>query len=363
MWQILVYPPEEGWESEEGLTVRASLEMVAQEVNQRHYGTQNHDIRFLYEPLPLQEDIYALCRPMLQTWRSQAVVGVLSFAPDVYNAEFVRAFQDSGLPLLLAYGEELPFRQEYGPPLQYVFALDLYSRFRVAAFAHVAPRMDIPGKGIGIFSDRLDPVLRRSATYLAEVLSLEDLIPMPLWSAGAMDRDVRPALTEAYHAGVSVLVNVMGLMEALDLWRTLKSMGNPFTLWHAGPLDPMLEVRSNIFAISQQWRIFHDSTLRELRSEIWFALHTRPKNLPLMARAYALGTWFVRGLDNAEEVPGPFLAESLARATAIPFGEETLSINPLTHRPFGRVVTLLLSSGSGWNPIKEFKIRSAAFPE
>ena len=38
LWQIFVYPPSEGWESDEGDSIRAALEMVAQEVNERHYG-------------------------------------------------------------------------------------------------------------------------------------------------------------------------------------------------------------------------------------------------------------------------------------------------------------------------------------
>ncbi len=364
MWQIFVYPPSEGWESDEGDSIRAALEMVAQEVNERHYGTQNHDIRFVYEPPMLREDLYPLGKPRVEEWkREKALVGALSFAPDSHNLELLRIYQETQLPLILAYGEEISLRQEYGPPLQYIFALDLYSRFRVAAFGHIAPGFMSPGTAMAVFSDRLDPVLRRSGTFLAELLSREEFVPMPLWSAGAMDRDVRPSLVEAEHAGASVLVNVMGLMEALDLWRTLKEMGRPFTFWHAGALDPMLEVRSGIFAVSQKWRISYDPTLRELRSKIWFALHERPRDMPLMARAYALGTWFVRGLDNTEKASGPFLADSLAKAKGIPFGEETLSINPLTHRPLGRMVTLLQSTGSGWKFIKEFRLRSAAFPE
>ena len=364
LWQIFVYPPSEGWESDEGDSIRAALEMVAQEVNERHYGTQNHDIRFVYQMPMLQEDLYPLGKPQVEEWRREkALVGALSFAPDSHNLELLRIYQETQLPLILAYGEEIPLRQEYGPPLEYIFALDLYSRFRPASFAHLAPLLTPLDTGIALYSDRLDPVLRRSSTYLAEVLAQQEMIPMPLWSAGAMDRDVRPSLLEVQHAGASVLVNLMGLMEALDIWRTLRTMGNPFEFWHAGALDPMLEMRKNVYAVSQQWRIDRDPTLRELRSEIWFALHQRPRHMPLMARAYALGTWFLRGLDNAEEVPGPFFAKALREAENIPFGEENLSINPLTHRPFGRVVTLLRSTGSGWHPIKEFRIRSAAFPE
>ena len=364
LWQIFVYPPSEGWESDEGDSIRAALEMVAQEVNERHYGTQNHDIRFVYQAPMLREDLYSLGKPRVEEWKKEkSLVGALSFAPDSHNLELLQVYQEVKLPLILAYGEEISLRQEYGPPLEYIFALDLYSRFRVASFGHLAPLLTAPKTGIALFSDRLDPVLRRSSTYLGEVLSQQERIPIPLWSAGAMDRDMRPALLEAQHAGGSVLVNVMGLMEALDLWRTLRAMGNPFTLWHAGDLDPMLEMRHNIYAVSQQWRIDRDPTLRELRSKIWFALHQRPRHMPLMARAYALGTWFVWGLDNAPEVPGSLFAKTLEEARNIPFGEEILAINPRTHRPLGRVVTLLLSSGSGWDPIKEFRVRSAVFPE
>ncbi len=74
LWQILVYPPEAGWESEEGHSIKSALEYIAKEVNELHYGVQNHDIRFLYQPRILREDIYELSLKRFRKWKDLAVV-------------------------------------------------------------------------------------------------------------------------------------------------------------------------------------------------------------------------------------------------------------------------------------------------
>lgn len=361
LWKVAVFPPSEGWESPAGKSIWAALRMAASESNERRYGLENHDVEFLQEVLPPLEDLAATLRSLLPQWRREMVVGVFSFAGTEIDRVLVRELANAELPVLLGFGEDVVLRSG-DVPLAHAFALDLYRRFRVRVLAEHATRGLDPAAGITVLGDRLDPYLAGTADLLIQDLLAREFAVLPLWAMGAGDRDLGSRLREAVAVGATVLVSALDTMGTLDAWRFIREEHLPLALWYLGDMNAHLAQRPGIVAADQRHALAHDPTLRDLRGRIFDSTRFRVPDTPSAARAYALAWWFFQGVEDARGLGAPLLA-ALARSKNIPLGEERPDIDPVTHRPLGRMVTVFQSDGASWRPLMDMRIRSRTVPE
>ncbi len=361
IWRVAVFPPPEGWNSPSGKSVWAALQMAASESNERRYGLEQHDVEFLPEELPPLEDLTEHLRAHLPRWRKDMVVGFFSFAGTEPDRILVRELTGQGIPLLLGFGEDVVLRSG-DVPFRHAFALDLYRRFRVRALAEHATRGLDPAAGITVLGDRLDPYLAGTAELFIQDLLFREFAVLPLWAMGAGDRDLGSRLREAVAVGASVLVSALDTMGTLDAWRFIREEHLPLVMWYLGALNPHLAQRPGILAADQRYALEHDPTLRDLRGRIFDSTRFRVADVPAAARAYALAWWFFQGVEDARGV-GLALLETLGRSKNIPLGEERPDIDPVTHRPLGRMVTVFQSDGASWRPVMDLRIRSRTIPE
>lgn len=363
MWQIAVIPPSEGWNSPQGESVWMALSFAAGEVNESHGGVNGHDVRFFQVTLPGREDIPLDFPGLIREWKTRRVIAVLSFADDETTLSLIPLLRVEGMPLLLAWGEWLSLRNGDGQPEPFVFALSLFRRFRIVSLAEELRRTMPEGAGIVLVADRLDPVLATSSALLDRLLQDLGFVPLPVWVAGAGDKDVRFRLREAENAGGEILVSLLDVMGTLDLWRQIRETGSPLTIWYGGSISPFLADRRGLVLSDQDEPLSRDPSLRGFRLRIWDVLRVRVADAALAARAYALARWFLCGLGETPPSDIARLPERLGNATGIPFGEEILSIDPATHRPRERKVAVLESDGAGWFLRRIVSVPSGAFPE
>lgn len=361
LWRVVVFPPFEGWDSPAGKSIWAALQMAAEESNERRYGLQNHDMEFLREEMPSVEDLASYLRERLPRWKRDMVVGFFSFADPEYDRVLVKELAGAGLPILLGLGEDVSLRSG-DAPFDHAFALDLYRRFRVRALAEYATRRLDPAAGLTVLGDRLDPYLAGTAELFIQDILFREMSVLPLWAMGAGDRDLGSRLREAVAVGSSVLVSALDTMGTLDAWRLIREEHLPLALWYLGSMNGHLVRRSGILAADQRYALEHDPTLRDFRGRIFDRTRFRVADPPMAARAYALAWWFFQGVDEARGVGEPLLA-ALGRSKKIPLGEECPDIDPGTHRPLGRMVTVFQSDGESWRPMMEMRIRSRTIPE
>jgi hypothetical protein len=363
MWQIAVIPPSEGWNSPQGESVWMALAFAAGEVNESHGGVNGHDVRFFQVTLPEREDLPLDLPGMLREWKTRRVIAVLSFADDETNLSLMPLLRVEEMPLLLAWGEWISLRDGDGQPEPFVFALSLFRRFRMISLVEELRRTVPQGTGIVLVADRLDPVLAASSALLTRLLQDRGFVPLPVWIAGAGDRDVRFRLREAENAGGEILVSLLDVMGTLDLWRQIKETGSPLAIWYGGSMSPLLADRKGLVLSDQDELLLRDPSLRGFRLRIWDVLRVHVADAALAARAYALARWFFSGLRETPPSDIARLPEKLGNATGIPFGEEILSIDPATHRPRERRVAVWESDGTGWFLRRIVVVPSGAFPE
>ncbi|RRD63852.1 hypothetical protein [Fretibacterium sp. OH1220_COT-178] len=339
VWNVLVVPPQGGWESESGRSIRAALSWHEEEIADSGTGAGGHDLRFVYLP-PMDEDSVASA-PLSVDRRTAAV---MSFASPEVDRGLAGKMASLGVPLLLAGGEDLPPAPD-GRPLPFVFALDLFRDYRSKAFAAYAARIMTPQEHLVLMGSRFTVHQEREAKLCQTLLDDAGFMPMPYWVDASVSDTFALVGEEVRSSGQGVLISFMGGMAVKELWRSFMHALTPWRLWHCGrPDDSFLSFRGMIFA-DQNLLLDQKGGFLDLKRRLWNTRALRVTDAVAAGRADALAQWLVQGLDalpESMEHPDPkALLDRLRRVEFVTFGNQKLELTPEHQRPRYRQVYIV----------------------
>ena len=334
VWNVPVVPPQGGWEGEAGRNVRAALSWHEAEISDSGSGVGGHDIRFVFLP-ELDED----SAPGAALSVNARTAAVMSFAPPEVDRVLVERAADSGVPLLLAGGEEVIIDRN-GRPLANVFALDLFRDYRCEAFALYAKRTVRPEAHLALAASRFTVNQEREAKICYAFLDGEGFMPMPFW-LDASARDAFQMMSEEVRSSADgVVITFLGGMGAREMWRSFMRVRTAWRIWNCAlPDDSYLSFRGMIFA-DQNLFLPERGGFLGLKRRMWNTRTVQIDDVVSAGRAEALVEWLKRGIATlpqpVDTLSRPALLQALERVRDIPFGIQTLDIAPELHRPAER---------------------------
>ena len=338
-WDILVVPPDDGWEAETGSSIRKTLLWHQAEISESGNGVQGHDINFIFLPPTTEDRVRSYDIPF-----TSRTVAMLSFASYPVDRDLVGHMAGRGIPLLLAEGENVS-SHEKNLLLPFLFALDLYRDYRCRAFADYALKTLEPQSRLGIIGTRFTLNEEREAKICFDLFSEAGFMPMPYWADATVSDVFGMVEQEIKSYSQGVLISYAGGMASKELWRGLSGYFSPYRLWYGGTPDKsFLSFKGMIFADQNLFLETHGG-FEQLKRDLWTTRTLGVTDKVAAGRANALAVWLTRALTA---LPGgnpiadkKSLLSRLADVENIPFGNQVLSIDRETHRPKSRQVHIL----------------------
>ena len=353
VWQVAVLPPDEGWDSEQGRSAIAAIRLAEWEVMDSADGIRGRDIRFLQEP-PLDGESAA---SRVADWRKNGVSAVLSMSGGDDIPILRPLLAGKGPVLLSAYGEHEKILDADGAPDRMVFALDLYSDFRVQAFADYASVVLSAGSVVALMADRLDPALECRSRNLGEMLSEKGFDSEYFWIPGGAMDSFRLMESEMLSSGAKVLITWAGSMVVRDVWRATRLKTGGFEIWYGGAPQPLLLSFDGVVAADQDYPVRTDASLAPLLREIRRRLNLIVKDAAVAGRAYVACKWLFDAFERSGSPAPSDLAAFMPLAQGLPFGSQTLSVNPVTHRPVERRVSFMKVAEKSFHQVDTLTVR------
>ncbi|MDR1875455.1 MAG: hypothetical protein LBQ90_10655 [Synergistaceae bacterium] len=337
-WDVLVVPPDTGWEAEPGLSIQRTLLWHQGVISDKGDGILGHDVRFVFLP-PLSEETageYTL--PL-----TPETVGVFSFASHPVDAALIDRMRKLDIPLLLGGGENV-FFYEGARLLPFVFGLDLFRDYRARAFVEYAVRTQVPSSHIGVVGARFTLNEEREAKLCLDLLMDANLMPMPFWVDPSVSDTFQILTQEIKEYTAGVLISYVGRMASAEIWRGIMGVRSPYRLWYGGAPDRyFLSFRGMIFA-DQNMYLNTQGGFERLKRELWSSRAVAVGDSAAAGRANALVLWLTEALSTLKTKTFPdrkALLLQLSRVRNIPFGNQSLDISETTHRPVRRHVRIL----------------------
>ncbi len=352
IWQIVLLPPPSGWESDSGISALGAVRCEEDSLAESSGGAAGRDIHFLKEEALTSDNVL----PRLAKWREKNIAAVLSFGDGVNAALLAPLLGTTGPVFLSAGGEGTDLRGETGPaPL--MFALDLFQDFRVAAFTRYAEQTLSPGASVAIIGDRLDPTLDANARGLSERLNEKKYSVSTYWIPGAGIDSFNMIGSEVMASGAEVFISLAGTMVVRDLWLGSRRQGHPFSLWYCGMYGDFLRAFDGVLLTDQNFPLTRDRALITLGREIRKKQKVFVRDEPLAGRAVACCSWLFKALSRAGSADPLSLSRAMEKVEGVQLGSQTLSINPMTHRPKEREVAILTVQKGDFHPLEVLSIR------
>jgi hypothetical protein len=342
-WDVLVVPPDEGWENERGESIRRTLGWHRTQISESGNGIQGHDLNFVFLP-PASEDVmedYLL--PV-----ADHTVAVLSFASAPVDRELVARATRVGIPLLLAGGENVSF-YEGGGPRPVVFALDLFQDYRCRAFMHYASRTLEENARLAITGVRFTLNEEREAKICFDLLLEAGFMPIPYWLDASVTDTFHLVEQEIKSTSDGVLISYVGGMASKEIWRGIMGRLSPYRLWYGGAPDASFRSFKGMIFADQNMYLEERGGFEQLKRDLWMSRVVAVSDKTAAGRANALALWLSQALSaipeqsmrNARKPGQKELLSTLERVTDIPFGAQVLNIDAATHRPRQRKVHIL----------------------
>ena len=342
-WDVLVVPPDEGWETTAGRSIQNTLLWHRDEISESGDGVRGRDINFIFLP-PLNED--SVKNFVLQP--TAASMAVLSFASSQVDRDLIDVVSPTGLPLMLAGGEGVFFYRQ-GRLLPFLFSLDLFRDYRCRAFAQYAKKILPSQTRLGIIATRFTLNEEREAKIASDLLTEKDFMPMPFWVDSSVVNTFELVQQELTSYSDGVLISYVGGMATKELWRGMMNLRSSYRLWYGGiPDSSFLSFSALLFADQS---LFLETTggFETLKRSFWTSRTVSVEDKSAAARANALVLWLQSGIHaiqgDLNSMPRhSAVADLLVRlknVKDIPFGNQSLTIDPATHRPRERDVHIL----------------------
>ena len=360
-WDVLVLPPDEGWNNDAGLSIRNTLEWRRLEITEMPEGIQGYELEFIFLPSLTEYSADSFTFPM-----TPRTIAILSFASEHVNRLLVDSAAATGVPLLLAGGENVFFFRD-SSIMPFMFALDLFRDFRCRAFADYA-RMTLPRDSrLGIMGARFTLHEERQAVICFDLFTEEGFLPMPFW----LDASVRSSFSmveqEVMAFSDGVLISHIGGMATREVWHGITAGRSPYRIWNGSAPDrSFLSFTGMIFA-DQNMYLEERGGFEQLRRDIWSARILPVPDRVMAGRANSLAVWLIQGLAalprEGHEVQLGELFNTLRNVNGIPFGNQILDINPNTNRPTFRHVHILQVYNRSFRVLETINVKGLEYVE
>ncbi len=351
---VVVLPPENGWESDEGESIWLALKVVMEEANAGRDGVAGRDVLFLKSRLPTPEDAPAA----VNEWRKNGIKAVISLADPEMDKLLISAMAADDMPLLLANGEWVSLSGEKGRPFKNIFALDLYYPFRAVALAEYAA-FRYGGATVAIEANLNDSQMYPAYDLLRKSLKERGLATMTIWHDPA--RRVPLAEDEASSAGATVLISCLGPRNLQTTWRRVREKRLPLEVWYSGPPLPSMPLSlEGLLMADQAYPAARGKGFDELAARAWEVERKKVTDRYCAVKARAAGLCAVEALRLSG---GKSVTDAISGVSGIPLGDDFLDIDKTTHRPASRKVALLRISGKKLVLERIVEVRSSEVPD
>ena len=360
-WPVVVIQPPEGWDSEAGNTIKLAMRTAERELSLERDAINGREVTFMFSDVKDASEIGA----RLAMWRAMHVAAIVTFADADFSDALAELCAENGPSLIYAGGEETSINSpETGDPRPYLFAFDLPYFARANALAEAAS-LEHPGELAAVFTDILSARLARGASLTAGYLAARNMTSLDI-SASAYSQDqFTPQVRELEAGGTKVYICWLDAMATLSIWQTLERRRADSVVFYSGPPRVILTDADGIIVVDKDVLLERNT---EGRNAIMKLIRDRFGDASvepvLAARTYALARWALgayREVGTGDDTPA--IAAALGRASGIPLMDETLSIDPSTHRPRSRRYGLLRVENKRWASYGSVEVYSAETAE
>ena len=158
-YPVVVIPPEKGWESNDGRSIKLALRLAEHQISIQREGIQGREITFMFASIQKKEEI----KERLPLWKQMKVAVILSFADGGGMDQTLRQLcAEKGPAVLFAEGENINLLSADAKPLPYLFALELPFFYKANAFAERAVK-EKQTRQVTLFSDIKSTQIARGA--------------------------------------------------------------------------------------------------------------------------------------------------------------------------------------------------------
>ena len=338
-WKIFVIPPDSGWDSEGGRSIKATLTWFEKEINNDPNGLLDHDIAFVYLEEPITES--TIVRDASAIINSKCIAA-LNFASDEINRLLVPLLGYGKMPVLLSHGEEV-WLMDGALPYPYVFALQLYRDYRTAALAEYARKVFVPDSNnrIVIVASRYSLNEEREANICDDIISNMALPAISFWTDSSTFNTYNLLMSEVSSESAGILFCYVGSMATREIWRGVRGPESQFQIWYPGiPNELFISYNGVVFA-DQSMKDLEGGIFVDLKRKLWVTRAVDVRDEIAAGNAYALVSWLFEAVNTGKNVESDVLVYYLANAEKIPFGNKTLNISSETHRPEFRDVYIM----------------------
>ncbi|MEN2995786.1 MAG: hypothetical protein ABC360_02055 [Acetomicrobium sp.] len=317
---VVVIPPEKGWDSPEGRSLKSGLAVYEAEVSRARWGVGGYDIVFVGED------------------SAEGAIAFISFVEGREGMKLVEALGTAGPVVLSAFGEDLVLQRD-GKMLPYAFALDL-PRGCVGAALGRHIRFGHAGKSFAFMADPIDRYMRPKIRGFTDETKSLKVSAFWLQSGVSMES----AFAEMKKLKVDGVVSFLGATNTQYLWAKCRKENLVFfsalPLW---ALSPLLE---GTVTADQGWPLKENSSVRSFTTKVFDVTRETVERPDWALRAYAAASWIGNALNYSlerEDQPGSkdVMRQGMEKASPFALGSQVLLPDAATHRPKERKVAIL----------------------
>lgn len=344
-WPVLVIPPSQGWDGPIGGSVSPVITYIQSKVNDSVRGIRGRNVIFELKKGEVEDPLSSW-----EIWRKAGYRAVLSFGDADLNGALVASWRPGYPPLLLADDSYTEVRSPSGAILEGVFALQLQRSFITRAAVERSSSVLPAASEVAVFSDMLTPYLSRAARATSDGLTQKGLYPEIFWVAGGAQDSYNMVIQEMLGFGADLMVIWMDDMSTREIYRQLRAENKAIPVWSGGASSSGVVLLDGIYTADQDWPVIkQERELRRLRTDVWDATRIRVKDPLVAIKAYAACSWIIGALgDSDDDGTISLIVKSMASVKGIPLAGQVLDVNPLTHRPAFREVSVMKADGGVW---------------
>ena len=353
--KIFVIPPDSGWESEEGRSIKATLTWFEKEINNDPDGLLDNDIAFVYMERPITGETVVRDASVII---NSKCIAALNFASDTINSLLVPLLGHGRIPVLLSHGEEV-WLMDGALPYPYVFALQLFRDYRTVALAEYAKKVFVPSYNsrIAIVASRFSLHEEREAKICENIFSNTPFPAISFWTDSSTFNTFRLLEAEIKSESAGILFCYVGSMATREIWHGVRGLESQFQIWYPGAPNELFTSYNGIVFADQSMKDIEEGVFINLKRKLWVSRTIDVKDEAAAGNAYALVSWLFEAIKKGKRVDPEALIFFLANTEKIPFGNQTLNISSKTHRPEYRSVYIMRLFNKNYNLVDILKIK------
>jgi hypothetical protein len=337
--KILVIPPDVGWDSDEGRSIKATLTWFEKDINQDPDGLLDYDVAFIYMEKPVTEESIVKDASII---KNSKCITALNFASDEINRLLVPLLGYGRIPVLLSNGEGV-WLMDGALPYPYVFALQLFRDYRTVALVEYAKKIFVPSANdrVAIVGSRFSLNEEREAKICEDLFSDMNWPVVSFWTDSSTFNTFSILQSEIKSESAGILFCYVGSMATREIWRGVRGLESQYQLWYPGVPNELFTSYDGIVFADQSMKDTEEGIFIGIKRKLWNTRTVDVESQSAAGNAYALASWLFEAIKKGKRVDPEVLVHFLAEAENIPFGNQTLNISKKTHRPEFRNVYIM----------------------